>query len=183
MIISRTFVLPAIMLIVFCNCIHGKNPKTVDQSAIVYDEIENMFQNIKSNVSDVQNKTLLILKCISDSNLNQAFFKTSMQNYEQLIVNNNHNSPSLTIDLSDLKNLSELKKIVGELYRTIKKQGRELRENSSLFLNHGIQINQTDIDIMSQSCILTQVYSDCNQCEKHLSKKHPDNTHKTDTNI
>ncbi len=91
MIISRTFVLPAIILIAAFNSIHGNNPN-IDSSAIETDEITTMFQNIKDNVSDIKNKTLLILKCISDSNLNKGlnknFFKSSMENYTQLDLHN-----------------------------------------------------------------------------------------------
>ena len=93
----------------------GKLLKPPDQQPIEPDEIETMFQNIKDNVSDIKTKTIRILKCVPDSDLNKGFFKSSIENDKSLDLNNAHNSPSINMDLKYSQCLGGYNKEYGSL--------------------------------------------------------------------
>ena len=177
--INKMFFLPATILIAGFNCIYGKNPNT-DHSNPAPDAIETMFQKIKDNVSDIKTKTYRILKFISDSDLKKSFFKTSLTNYTQINLNNNHNNnhinDSIDTPLND-EYIEELTDIVKKLYQENLKQRTEFNTYHQEFLNHGIQTDQTDRDIFMNGGVLMQLANDCTNCtnhQKYLSKKHHD---------
>ena len=185
--INKMFFLPAIILIAGFNCIYGKNPKT-GHSNPAPDAIETMFQKIKDDVSDIKNKIYLILKyisCIPDSDLKKSFFKTSLTNYMQINLNNNHNNNHINESIDAHLNDEYLKKItLKKITDTVKKlcqenlkQRTEFDAYQQYFLNHGIQTDQTDRDLFVNGVVLSQLAIDCTHCtdhQKHLSKKHND---------
>ncbi len=180
--INKMFFLPAIILIAGFNCIYGTNPNT-GHSNPAPDAIETMFQKIKDDVSDIKTKTYRILKCIScisDSDLKKSFFKTSLTNYMQINLNNNHNNNHINDSIDAPLNDEYIEKITGTVKKLCQenlKQRTEFNTYHQDFLNHGIQTDQTDRDIFVNGVVLIQLAIDCTHCtdhQKYLYKKHND---------
>ncbi len=163
--IKSMFFLTSIILIAGYNSIQGKNPK-LDYTAIVGDDLENKFQKIKENASELKNNVQYILHCISESDLKKEFFEKSLHNYTQINLNNDQNNILPTLLNED--NIPEMVNILKELCLEGRKQRSHFLELAPLFVDHGIEVDQTDQDIFRNSVVLLQLNIDCRRYEKEL---------------